>query len=204
MESLDSFIERLASPSPAPGGGAASGMVAIVGASLTSMVAGLTIGKKGYEENQKMMEHVRTRSNELSSELRELMKLDEDAFNMIVNAWKMPRETSEEKKARQESIEKATKIAIKVPWRIASVSQEILRISALLVTHGNKNAITDAGCSLEFSMAALKGVLQNIRINLKSLKNENLVESERMKMKFFMEDSEEIYRNALNELYTKL
>lgn len=204
MESLDSFMERLASSSPAPGGGAASGMVAIVGASLTSMVAGLTSGKKGYEGQQKMMDQIVRRSAELTAELRDLMKLDEDAFNQIVQAWKMPRATDAEKAERSRAIYVATKVAIKVPWRIAALSQEILRISAFLVTYGNKNAITDAGCSLEFSLAALKGVLQNIRINLKSLKDEEMVESETLKMKLFLEDSQETYRNAAKELEQKL
>lgn len=204
METLDSFMDRLASSSPAPGGGAASGMVAIVGAALTSMVAGLTIGKKGYEESEQLMEHVKERSAEIRDQLRELMVADEEAFNMIVDAWKMPRTSDEEKRTRREAIQKATRIAIRVPWRIASLCQEILRISAILVKHGNKNTISDAGCSLEFSMAALKGVLQNVTINLKSLKDEEMVESERLKLKLFIEDSEEIYRKAMNEMEGKL
>ncbi len=204
MESLDSFMERLASSSPAPGGGAASSMVALVGASLTSMVSGLTIGKKGYEDSQEVVSSIEKRSKELISELRLLMKEDEDAFNLIVKAWKMPKSTEKEKADRQKELEKATRVAIAVPWKIASVSQEILRLSALLVKHGNKNAITDAGCSLEFSRAAIRGVLQNIKINLKSLKDQEKIDSENMKMKFFMEDTEEIYGSALKELEGKL
>lgn len=204
MESIDSFMERLASSSPAPGGGAASSMVALVGASLNSMVAGLTIGKKGYEGSQKVVERIGKRSSELSAELRVLMKEDEEAFNLIVGAWKMPKSTDEEKKARKEALQKATRVAISVPWKIASASQEILSMAAELVTYGNKNAVTDAGCSLEFSMAAIKGVFQNIKINLNSLKDEEKVESERIKMKLFLEDCQETFDKAMKELETKL
>lgn len=204
MESLDSFMERLASSSPAPGGGAASSMVALVGASLNSMVAGLTMGKKGYEGSQKIMETIGKRSDDLAKELRQLMKQDEEAFNLIVGAWKMPKSTEEEKGARQKELEKATRLAIEVPWKIAAVSQEILRTAAQLVTYGNKNAITDAGCSLEFSLAAVKGVFQNIKINLKSIKDMEKVESENMKMKFFLEDCNETYQKAMKELESKL
>lgn len=204
MESLDSFMERLASSSPAPGGGAASSMVALVGASLNSMVAGLTLGKKGYEGSQKIMETIGKRSDDLAKELRQLMKQDEEAFNLIVGAWKMPKSTEEEKGARQKELEKATRLAIEVPWKIAAVSQEILRTAAQLVTYGNKNAITDAGCSLEFSLAAVKGVFQNIKINLKSIKDMEKVESENMKMKFFLEDCNETYQKAMKELESKL
>ncbi len=204
MESLDSFVERLASASPAPGGGAASSLVAVVGAALTSMVAGLTLGKKGYEDSQKIAEQVSKRSSELMTELRDLMRQDEEAFDKIVAAWKMPKSTEDEKAKREEDLQIATMDAIRVPWKIASASQEVLRISALLVSYGNRNAITDAGCSLEFSLAALKGVIQNIRINLKSLKDPEMVEMEQLKIKLFLEDSEQIYRDAMKELERKL
>lgn len=204
MESLDSFVERLASPSPAPGGGAASSLVAVVGSALTSMVAGLTVGKKGYENSQEIMERVSKRSSELRNELRDLMVQDEEAFNRIVGAWKMPKATDDEKAKRDKELQAATMVAIQVPWKIALAAQEILRISAILVTHGNKNAITDAGCSLEFSLAALRGVIQNIKINLKSLKNKDTVEMEQLKIKLFLEDSSEIYNAAMKELERKL
>ena len=204
MESLDSFVERLASASPAPGGGAASSLVAVVGVALTSMVAGLTLGKKGYEDSQKIAEQVSKRSSELRAELRDLMGQDEEAFDKIVAAWKMPKSTDDEKAEREKELQIATMDAIRVPWKIASASQEVLRISALLVSYGNRNAITDAGCSLEFSLAALKGVIQNIRINLKSLKDPEMVEMEQLKIKLFLEDSEQIYRDAMKELERKL
>lgn len=203
MESIDSFMERLASSSPAPGGGAASSMVALVGSALNSMVAGLTMGKKGYEESQKVVERIGKRSAELTMELRSLMKEDEEAFNLIVEAWKMPKSTDDEKKERGQALQDATRVAIAVPWKIAAASQEILRMAADLVTYGNKNAVTDAGCSLEFSMAAIKGVFQNIKINLKSIKDEEKAESERIKMKLFLEDSQETFDKAMKELEAK-
>ena len=204
MESIDSFMERLASSSPAPGGGAASSMVALVGSSLNSMVAGLTKGKKGYEGSQEIVERIGKRSGELSAELRTLMKEDEEAFNLIVGAWKMPKSTDDEKKARSKALQDATRAAIAVPWKIASASQEILGMAAELVTYGNKNAVTDAGCSLEFSMAAIRGVFQNIKINLKSMKDEEKVESEQIKMKLFLEDCQETFDRAMKELEAKL
>lgn len=204
MESIDKFMERLASSSPAPGGGAASSMVALVGSSLNSMVAGLTLGKKGYDGSQKIVERIAARSSELNLKLRELMEEDEGAFNLIVAAWKMPKSSDEEKKARDAALQDATRKAIAVPWRIASVSREILEMAAELVTHGNRNAVTDAGCSLEFSMAAIKGVFQNIKINLKSLSDQDKVDSEKLKMKLFLEDCQDTFHKAMKELEAKL
>ena len=204
MESLDSFMNRLASPSPAPGGGAASASVSIVAASLSSMVAGLTIGKKGYEEHQELMRKILTRSSEITGELRKLMEEDETAFNGIVSAWKLPKTTDREKEIRAVAIQKATKLAIKVPWEIAEVSREILQNAESLAAYGNKNAVTDAGCALEFSMAALKGAIQNIAVNLKSLNDDVLVKSEKIKIKNFLDDCGKIYNSGMREVEIKI
>ena len=204
MESLDSFMIRLASPSPAPGGGAASASVSIVAASLSSMVAGLTIGKKGYEDHQELMRKILARSNEITGELRKLMEDDEKAFNEIVSAWKLPRSSDHEKEMRTAAIQKAAKLAIKVPWEIAEVSREILRNAKTLAEYGNKNAVTDAGCALEFSLAALKGAIQNIAINLKSLNDKAMVESEKIKIKNFLDDCEKIYNEGMREVQNKI
>lgn len=200
MESYDSFIERLASPSPAPGGGAASAMVSIVSASLTSMVASLTIGKKNYLEYDEEMKKIIEKSSSLREELRALMKEDEDAFNNIVSAWKLPKGTDDEKKTRKESIDAATKEAIRVPWKIAGKSMEILDLSLQAAEHGNKNTITDAACAAIFAHGAIKGVLYNVKINLKSVTDEKMRDSEELKMKFFLEDADSIYDKTIKKV----
>ncbi|MCW6169389.1 MAG: cyclodeaminase/cyclohydrolase family protein [Thermoplasmatales archaeon] len=198
MESMDSFLERLAQPTAAPGGGAASASVTIIASSLVSMVAGLTVGKKGYENHQEKIAELLIRSKEIRSELRRLMEEDENSFGLIVSAWKLPKNTEEEKNKRSLEIAKASLEATKAPWKIASTSQEVLRQAALIARIGIKSAATDAGCALEFSMAAIKGALENIKINLKSVKDEGIKESENMKMRVFMEDSETTYREGLS------
>ena len=115
-------MERLASPSPAPGGGAASAAVSVVAASLVSMVAGLTIGKKGYEGAHETMKQVLEKSRKLTADLRSLMEEDEAAFNRLFAAWKMPKSTDEEKKRRREAMDIATRGAIQVPWKIAGLA----------------------------------------------------------------------------------
>ena len=197
MESMDSFLERLAEPTAAPGGGAASASVTIIASSLVSMVAGLTVGKKGYENYQQNIVAILERSKDIRSELRKLMEEDEKVFGLIVSAWKLPKNTEEEKNNRSLEIAKASLEATKVPWKIASTSQEVLRQAALIARIGIKSAVTDAGCALEFSMAAIKGALENIKINLKSVSNEEIKESENMKMKVFMEDSKTTYLDGL-------
>ena len=204
METLDSFMERLASPSPAPGGGAASAAVSVVAASLVSMVAGLTIGKKGYEGAQETMKQVLEKSRKLTADLRSLMEEDEAAFNRLFAAWKMPKSTEEEKKRRREAMDIATRGAIQVPWKIAGAAGQVLRLAAAIAAQGNSSAITDAGSALEFSLASIRAALQNVEINLKSLSDHEYAESERMKVKVFTEDALEIYKNAMKDVRRRM
>ncbi|MEM0157612.1 MAG: cyclodeaminase/cyclohydrolase family protein [Thermoplasmataceae archaeon] len=204
METLDSFMERLASPSPAPGGGAASAAVSVVAASLVSMVAGLTIGKKGYENSQDTMKQVLEKSRKLTGELRSLMEEDEEAFNKLFAAWKMPKSTDDEKKRRREAMDMATRGAIQVPWKIAGTAAQILRLAATVASNGNSSAITDAGSALEFSLASIRAALQNVEINLKSLSNSEYADSERMKIRVFTDDAGEIYRNAMKDVRRRM
>ncbi len=204
METLDNFMERLASPSPAPGGGAASAAVSVVAASLVSMVAGLTIGKKGYENSQETMKQVLEKSRKLTGELRSLMEEDEEAFNKLFAAWKMPKSTDDEKKRRREAMDTATRGAIQVPWKIAGTAAQILRLAATVAANGNSSAITDAGSALEFSLASIRAALQNVEINLKSLSNLEYADSERMKIRVFTDDAGEIYRNAMRDVRRRM
>jgi formiminotetrahydrofolate cyclodeaminase len=194
METLDSFMERLSSPSPAPGGGAASALVAITAASLVSMVASLTKGKKSYASYRDEMEKIEKSSVSVKEELRELMEKDEEAFNLIVKAWGMDKSTEESAKLRKKVIEKASREAIIVPWKIAKASYTIMEMAEKITRHGIKSAITDSACAGIFAESAIKGVLYNVAINLKSIDNLEYREMEEIKMKLFLQNTSEILK----------
>jgi len=194
METLDSFMERLSSPSPAPGGGAASALVSITAASLVSMVASLTKGKKAYAPYREEMEGIEKRSLAVKEELRELMAEDEGAFNLIVKAWGMDKSTEESARLRKVEIEKASKIAIMVPWKIARASYTIMEMAEAITRHGIKSAITDSACAGIFAQSAIKGVLYNVAINLKSVDDREYRETEEIKMKLFLQNASEILK----------
>lgn len=198
MESYDTFLERLASPSPAPGGGAASAMVSIVASSLNQMVASLTVGKKKYAQYEPEMSSILEKSRKIDDDLRQLMKEDEDAFNKIIKALKMPKESEEEISIRKESIIEASKGAIRVPWKIASASREVIELALKLAKHGNKNAITDAGCSALFAYSAVEGVLYNVKINLNTVKDEDFAREEKTKIGIFMKDCDKLKNEVLS------
>lgn len=185
---LNNFLERLASKDPVPGGGAASALVATVSDCLGLMVGHLTEGKKGYESSQDRLKELELTLTGVKDRLEQLMVEDETAFVKITDAWKMPRNTDEEKSARKNAIQIALKGAIVPPWKIATESSTVLDIATELITIGNKNAITDAGCSLVFAHSACQGALMNVAINLGSIEDKKFVEDESTKVKLFLED----------------
>ncbi|BAB59231.1 formiminotransferase cyclodeaminase [Thermoplasma volcanium GSS1] len=204
MESYNNFIERLASPSPAPGGGAASAFVSIVASALISMVSQITMGKKGYEQYEDEMKEIISENSKIKEELEKLIEEDEEAFNSIMAAIKMPKITEEEKKEREKKLQSALRHGIEVPWRIAARSFDLLKLSEKLVEHGNKNAVTDAGSAASILHSAIEAALYNVKINLKSVKDQEYVSDQKMKIKLFLENSDEVYERIKKKLEAML
>ncbi len=197
MESYDDFIKRLASPSPAPGGGAASAFVSIVSTALVSMVSELTVGKKGYEAYYDEIKKIEEEAKKITEDLRELMSKDEEAFNVLMAAYKLPKGTDEEKKKREDEIQKAVRGAIDVPWAIAYKAYDILKITKYLAEHGNRSAITDTASGALLAHAAAKAAIYNVRINLKSVRDRDYVADQNIKIKLFLENCEEIHNSTI-------
>ncbi|MHB1493246.1 MAG: cyclodeaminase/cyclohydrolase family protein [Thermoplasmataceae archaeon] len=189
MKDYNIFMKDLASSKPAPGGGSASAFVGVISASLCSMVASLTVGKKNYENVQAEIEKLSGKATDYSGEFESLMDEDERAFNSMMEARKLPKTDEQSKKFREDEITRTMKHAIAIPWRIAQLCYKTMELSRRLCQIGNKNAITDAVAAAFLSSAAIEAVLLNVKINLKSLKDANFVESENLKLRLFMEMS---------------
>ena len=182
---LNNFIERLASKEPAPGGGAASALVAMVGSALSSMVSALTEGKKGYEHVHERAKAIELKMLEIRKNLEDLMQEDEQAFNKISSTWKLPKSTEEEKAARKKALQTALRDAIEPPWRIANLASDVMDNALDLLSIGNKNAITDSACSLIFAFSAAEGALLNITINVNLIDDGSLRTAQEKRMKSF-------------------
>lgn len=169
------FIDELASDSPAPGGGSVSALNGAIAAALTSMVGNLTIGKKKYADVEEEMREIVSRVSEVQKELLEAVDKDSDAFNVVFAAFKWPKETEEEKKARSAEIQRGTKIAADVPMRVAEKAAELMPLIKQVIMKGNQNSITDACCAMMACRYAVIGALLNVRINLGSIKDETFV-----------------------------
>ncbi len=182
---LNNFMERLASKEPAPGGGAASALVAMVGSALSSMVSALTEGKKGYEHVQERVKAIELKMLEIRKNLEDLMQEDEQAFNKISSTWKLPKSTDEEKAARKKALQTALRDAIEPPWRIANLASDVMDNALDLLSIGNKNAITDSACSLIFAFSAAEGALLNITINVNLIDDASFRTAQEKRMKSF-------------------
>ena len=165
------FLDDLASGEPVPGGGSASAYCGASAAALVSMVAGLTIGKKRYEDVQDRMQSIHAQSEKLRAKLTEAVQKDADSFMDYMKALKLPKQTEQELAARKNALLEASYKAASVPLEVACSALEVLKLAAEVVQLGNKNAITDAATAGVLARAALSGASMNIRINLMGMED---------------------------------
>ncbi|MFY8020592.1 MAG: cyclodeaminase/cyclohydrolase family protein, partial [Bacteroidia bacterium] len=168
---LTEFADETASESPAPGGGSISAYCGSLGASLGTMVANLSAGKRGWEEQLNYFSEWAEKGQILKDHL--LRSVDEDtaAFNEIMKAFSLPKNTDEEKKARTQAIEEATKFACEVPYKVMKTSFDTLELLEAMVDKGNQNSITDAGVGVLCVKTAVRGAYFNVLVNAKGLKD---------------------------------
>ncbi|MEO0235669.1 MAG: cyclodeaminase/cyclohydrolase family protein, partial [candidate division WOR-3 bacterium] len=170
---IEEFVDELSSESPAPGGGSVSALSGALSAALVSMVANLTFGKKGYEEVTPEMEEISRKAQELKDTLLRIIDEDTKAFNNVMAALSLPKKTEEEKRIRDEAIEKANKEATLVPLKVMDLSIELIDIASKVAEKGNKNALSDAGCALLQARSSCQGAYFNVLINLQGIKDED-------------------------------
>lgn len=172
------FINKVDEKTPTPGGGSVSALASSIGTALVGMVSHLTIDKKKFLN---LDEDIKTKFNEtiefmgrIKNRLATLVDKDSEAYNLVSNAFKLPRKTDEEKAFRKEEIEKATLEAIKAPYEIAAISAEALRQMEHIVPYGNVNTISDLGVATLLLAAGGEGACMNVLINLPGLSDEGL------------------------------
>lgn len=166
---LKSFLDELASPSPAPGGGSVAALAGALGAALTSMVCNLTIGKKKYADVEGEMKKIVKQSEDLREQFTVLIAKDTEAFNKVMEAFGLPKESDAQKALRNAAIEAATKEATMVPLEVMKHCIDALALAQNVAANGNKNSVSDAGVSALMLHAACESAALNVRINLNGL-----------------------------------
>jgi glutamate formiminotransferase/formiminotetrahydrofolate cyclodeaminase len=162
---LTDFADETASESPAPGGGSISAYVGSLGISLATMVANLSSHKKGWDNRWEEFSIWAEKGQKIKDELTKLVDLDTAAFNKIMTAFSLPKGTDEEKAARKQAIQDATKFAIEVPFKVMQLSYESISIIKAMAEVGNPNSVSDAGVGALCARSAVMGAFMNVRIN---------------------------------------
>lgn len=163
------FANETASESPAPGGGSISAYMAALGASLGTMVANLSSHKPGWDDKWEFFSKWAEKGQALKDQLLALVDEDTNAFNVIMNAFGMPKGTDEEKAARKAAIQAGTKYATEVPMRTIETSFQVFDVCAAMIKKGNPASVSDAGVGVLCARAAIHGAYLNVKINASSL-----------------------------------
>lgn len=171
------FLDILASFAPVPGGGGASAFAGAMGIALGSMVGNLTLGKKKYEAVQEDIKQILIKADKLRCEFQELVQKDADVFEPLSKAYGLPKNTDEEKKHKEEVMEKALKQACAVPLKIMEKALEAISLHGELAEKGTKIAISDVGVGVLFCKSALIGASLNVFINTKLMKDREYADS---------------------------
>ncbi|SHK47898.1 cyclodeaminase/cyclohydrolase family protein [Paramaledivibacter caminithermalis] len=174
-KTIKDFLEETASKSPVPGGGSIAAMSAGVATALTEMVANLTIGKKGYEDIQEEMVEIASILPNIRESFIEDIDRDAESFNRVMDAFKMPKNTDEEKKERKNAIQDSMKNAALIPLEVAQKAFDTMQHISKVVEKGNKNAVTDGAVAAMMARTAVLSALFNVKINLSSIKDEEFV-----------------------------
>ena len=172
---VNQFLDELASSSPAPGGGSVAAFAGALGAALTSMVCNLTIGKKKYAGVQDEMKAILVQAEELRAQFTRLVDRDTEAFNKVMEAFSLPKETEPQIALRRAAINEATKEATLVPLEVMKHCIDAMALAQEVAANGNPNSVSDAGVSALLLHAACEGAALNVRINLSSLADSEFV-----------------------------
>ncbi|HMK39511.1 MAG TPA: cyclodeaminase/cyclohydrolase family protein [Bacteroidota bacterium] len=172
---LAAFLDDLASSSPAPGGGSVAALAGALGSALTAMVCNLTIGKKKYAGVEEEMKKILHQAEEMRALFTALIDKDTEAFNKVMEAFGLPKDTEPQKALRSAAIREATKEATNVPLEVMKHCIDALALAQQVAASGNVNSISDAGVSAYMLHAAVEGAALNVRINLNNLNDSEFV-----------------------------
>lgn len=203
-DSIEKFLDDLASAAPTPGGGSAAAIMGAMGAALVSMVCNLTIGKKDYEGVEGEMKAVLAEAESLRARLTAMVADDVAAFDSLMAAYKLPKVSDEEKAARSAAIQAGLKRATEVPLECARACAEVIRLAARAGEHGNLNVISDAGVGVLAGHAALRSAALNVYINAPSIKDKAFSQQKVAELEQLLEECGALSENVYGSVKKKL
>ncbi len=202
--SLEDLADETASDSPAPGGGSISAACAALGISLGAMVANLSADKRGWEDKTEFFSNYACQAQVIKDKLLYLVDEDTRSFDAIMNAFGLPKDTEEEKKARIEAIESASIYATQIPLHTLEMAANAIPILIEMVESGNPNSLSDAGVGLACIQTAMIGARMNVLINAKTLKDKELALDFKTKANSIFDKAKQEIDYILDTINTKL
>ena len=172
---ITEFLEQTASAEPLPGGGCTAALSAALAASLTEMVANLTIGRKEFQAVEDEMKKIAQTAADLRKKLQNDIDNDAQAYQAVLAAFKLPKTTGDDKKLRSNAIQQAFKTAATVPLGVARDTIKILDLAARAIKNGNPNAVTDGAVAVLAARSAALAAAYNVKINLSAIKDRAFV-----------------------------
>jgi glutamate formiminotransferase/formiminotetrahydrofolate cyclodeaminase len=160
------FLEELASPSPAPGGGSAAALAGAMASALCGMVARLTLGREKSRDAWPAMEEVAAEADRHRARFLGLVDEDAEAYLSVVAARRLPKGTAEERAAREHAVAAAVLRSARAPLETLLLAGEVAQLAARALEHGNPSCATDAGCAAQAVRFAAEAAAYNVRINL--------------------------------------
>jgi glutamate formiminotransferase/formiminotetrahydrofolate cyclodeaminase len=176
---LTDFIDEVSRESPAPGGGSIAALAGALGASLSSMVSNLTANKRSSQDIDEILNKAAEECQLIKEALVKAIGEDTNAFNIYMNARRLPNKTAEEKKTREEAMQSGLKQAVMVPLSTAKQSLRVIEIAEVVAKNGNPNSITDVGVGAQSAYTGVLGGIYNVLINLKDIKDQKFVDEMR-------------------------
>lgn len=173
---ITEFLEQTASSEPLPGGGCTAALNAALAASLTEMVANLTIGRKEFESVDDEMKKIAKTAADMRKKLQNDIDNDAKAYQEVLAAFKLPKNTDGEKKQRSHAIQQAFKGAATVPLGVARETLKIMDLASRAITAGNPNAVTDGAVAVLAARTAALAAAYNVKINLSAIKDTQFVD----------------------------
>src|SRR5881227_3734331 len=201
---LREFCNETLSDSPAPGGGSVAALMGALGASLGGMVANLSAGKRGWDDKLEYFSGWAVKAQQLKDELLSLVDEDTAAFNKVMDALALPKESAEEKATRATTIEEATKHAAEIPLKVMETASRSYALLAEMAERGNPVSISDVGVGTLATRACIEGAALNVRINLGQLKNEKSKKDLQEKVRKISADSEAQFKTIIEVVEGKL
>ena len=199
-KTVSGFVDEVSRDTPAPGGGSIAALAGSLGAALASMVANLSIGKGEYDAQYEDICELAEQAQKVKDELVRAIDADTEAFNEVIDAMRMPKDTKEQQQVRAQAMQEGYKSAARVPLRTAELCKEALELCLRAASLGNQAVMSDAGVGALMANAGVKGAIYNVRINLPHTKDEQFIAEMRATLDDLLREADTLCDAVQNEV----